>query len=135
MKTFGFLPGVVGLSVVLAAGSAVRADPLGNPLPSFPTWMDPTDAVSPIALVQGGGIKVGEGTVLQPQVGLQTGVVSNVFYQNTNVITAGLLRLLVEVGTGSLPVQRLNPAADDGATPPPGSPTPVLDSGDFQYSA
>lgn len=141
MKTLGFLsrlgPGLVGLSAVLAAGSPVRADPLGNPLPSFPVWMDPTDAVSPIALVQGGGIKVGEGTVLQPQVGLQTGVVSNVFYTNTNVVNAGLLRLLVEIGTGSLPIQRLNPAAaDDGATPPaPDSPTPMVESGDFQYSA
>ncbi|HEX8107955.1 MAG TPA: hypothetical protein VF516_09525 [Kofleriaceae bacterium] len=141
MKTFGFLlrlgSSLVGLSAVLAAGSPVRADTLGTSLPPFPAWIDPSDAVSPIALVQGGGIKVGEGTVLQPQVGLQTGVVSNVFYQNTNAVTAGLLRLLIEIGTGSLPIQRLNPAvADDGTTPPaPGSPTPVLESGDFQYSA
>jgi hypothetical protein len=143
MKTFGILsrlgPGLVGLSAVLAASSPVRADPLGNPLPPFPTWMDPGDAVSPIALVQGGGIKVGEGTVLQPQVGLQTGMVSNVFYQNTNTVTAGLLRLLVEIGTGSLPIQRLNPGgADQGtleAPPAPIGPTPMIDSGDFQYSA
>jgi hypothetical protein len=146
MKTFGIVsrfgrlgPAVVGLSAVLAASSPVRADPLGNPLPPFPTWMDPTDAVSPIALVQGGGIKVGEGTVLQPQVGLQTGVVSNVFYQNTNIVNAGLLRLLIEVGTGSLPIQRLNPASADQGTlegpPAPVGPTPALDAGDFQYSA
>jgi hypothetical protein len=142
MKTFGILsrpgPRLVGLAAcaVLAAGSPAQADPLGSSLPPFPTWMDPTDAVSPIALVQGGGIKVGEGTVLQPQVGIETGVVSNVFYQNTNQVTAGLLRLLVEVGTGSLPIQRLNPAAaDQGA--PSGSAGPAIqaDSGDFQYSA
>lgn len=143
MKTFGIPsrlgPALVGLSAVLAAGSPVRADPLGNPLPPFPAWMDPADAVSPIALVQGGGIKVGEGTVLQPQVGLQTGVVSNVFYQNTNVVTAGLLRLLVEIGTGSLPAQRLNPAAGDQGTLDAGAapvvPSIQVESGDFQYSA
>src|ERR1044071_9532038 len=139
MKPFGILSGLVGLSAALAASSPVRADPLGNPLPPFPTWMDPSDAVSPISLVQGGGIKVGEGTVLQPQVGLQTGVVSNVFYQNTNAVTSGLLRLLVEVGTGSLPIQRLNPAsADQGTlegTPAPVGPTPAVVTGDFQYSA
>ncbi len=128
-----------GLCAVLAASSPVRADPLGSPLPPFPSWMDPTDAVSPIALVQGGGIKIGEGTVLQPQVGIQTGVISNVFYQNTNTVTAGLLRLLVEVGTGSLPIQRLNPANTDqgvldaGATPT--APAIQVESGDFQYSA
>jgi hypothetical protein len=131
--------GLVGLCAVLAASSPVRADPLGNPLPPFPAWMDPTDAVSPIALVQGGGIKIGEGTVLQPQVGIQTGVISNVFYQNTNQVTAGLLRLLVEVGTGSLPIQRLNPAAADqgvlAAGPAPAT-TPIqVEGGDFQWSA
>lgn len=143
MKTFGFSsrlgPGLVGLSVALAAGSPVHADPLASPLPPFPAWIDPSDAVSPIALVQGGGIKVGEGTVLQPQVGIQTGVVSNVFYQNTNAVTAGVLRLLVEVGTGSLPIRRLDPAAADDSTmetpPPQVSPTPAPQSGDFQYSA
>jgi hypothetical protein len=143
MKTFGIpcrlAATLVGLCAAAAPGSPVRADPLGNPLPPFPTWMDPSDAVSPIALVQGGGIKVGEGTVLQPQVGLQTGVVSNVFYQNTDVVTAGLLRLLIEVGTGSLPVQRLNPGSADQGTlegpPAPVGPTPALDAGDFQWSA
>lgn len=124
---------------MLAARSPVRADTLSNPLPPFPTWMDPTDAVSPIALVQGGGIKVGEGTVLQPQVGLQTGMVSNVFYSNTNVVTAGLLRLLVEVGTGSLPIQRLNPGSADQGTldagAAPVAPSIQVESGDFQYSA
>jgi hypothetical protein len=139
MKTYGILTALVGLSAVLAARSPVRADPLGTPLPPFPAWIDPADAVSPIALVQGGGIKVGEGTVLQPQVGLQTGVVSNVFYSNTNVVTAGLLRLLIEIGTGSLPIQRLNPgAADQGpldAGSAPTAPPIQVESGDFQYSA
>ncbi len=143
MKTFGFLlrlgSSLVGLGAVLAQASPVRADTLGTSLPPFPAWIDPSDAVSPIALVQGGGIKVGEGTVLQPQVGLQTGVVSNVFYQNTNVITAGLLRLLIEIGTGSLPIQRLNPAVGDQGPLDAGSAPPVpaiqVESGDFQYSA
>jgi hypothetical protein len=62
-----------------------------------------------------------------------------VFYQNTNVVTAGLLRLLIEVGTGSLPIQRLNPTSADQGTlegpPAPVGPTPALEAGDFQYSA
>jgi hypothetical protein len=138
MKRFGIPSGLVGLGIALAAASPVHADPLGDSLPPFPTWMDPNDVVSPVALVQGGGIKIGEGTVLQPQVGLQTGVVSNVFYQNTGAVTSGLLRLLVEVGTGSLPPQRLNPAAADQgplASQPAAGPTIQPEAGDFQYSA
>src|SRR5581483_10871616 len=53
------------------------------------------------------GVSVGEGTVLRPQVGVETGVVSNVFYTNNNPIAAGLVRVLAELGAGSLPNQRL----------------------------
>lgn len=121
------------LAAVLGAASAARAD---DTLPPMPSWMDPTDALNPIGIVQGSGIKVGEGTVFQPQVGLETGVVSNVFYQDTGGVTAGLLRLLIEIGTGSLPNQRLGlrPTGEEGeatGTPPMG----YVDAGDFQYSA
>jgi hypothetical protein len=62
--------------------------------------------------------------------------VSNVFYQDTGGVTAGLLRLLFEIGTGSLSNQRLGlrPATDeqDASAPAPGVYT---DSGDFQYNA
>ncbi len=87
---------------------------------------DPGRAITPIATVQGDGVKVGEGTALYPQVGLETGYVSNVFYTDSAPIGAGLLRLIVEVGSGSLANSRLAPI----------EPTPNSnDDGSFQYSA
>jgi hypothetical protein len=63
---------------------------------------DPDAAVAPIAVVQGAGVKVGEGTVLHPVFGIETGVVSNVFYTAQNPLAAGVLRLLAQIGVGSL---------------------------------
>jgi len=98
--------------------------------------MDPSDAINPVSIVTGAGIKVGEGTVFHPQLGIETGVVSNVFYQDAAPITAGLLRILAEIGTSSLPSQRLNIHAT-GDDQDPGTPQTVTTSsaGDFQYSA
>jgi len=99
--------------------------------------MDPTDALNPLAIVSGAGVKVGEGTVFQPQIGLETGVVSNVFYTDNNAVAAGLLRLLIEIGTGSLPNQRLGIHAT-GDTSEDAAATPTVaysEPGDFQYSA
>lgn len=45
-------------------------------------------------LVEGPGIKLGEATVLHPRVGVEGGVVSNVFYSETDEVTAALLRVL-----------------------------------------
>jgi len=98
--------------------------------------MDPASAVNPTGIVSGAGVSVGEGTVFHPQIGIETGVVSNVFYQQDGPVTAGLLRILAEVGTGSLPGQRLSlrtTADDQGAGVPQASTTPS--TGDFQYSA
>jgi len=62
--------------------------------------------------------------------------VSNVFYENSAPVTAGLLRILAEIGTSSLPGQRLAYKTtgddEDGATPQPQT---VANPGDFQYSA
>jgi hypothetical protein len=126
----------LGLGVALLASPAARADDATEGLPTIPVWMDPNDAMSPISLVRGAGVKVGEGTVFQPQVGVETGVVSNVFYQDTGGVTAGLLRILAEIGTGSLPNQRLGlrPVTDEqDATA--NQPSLYTDSGDFQYLA
>ncbi|HMG20240.1 MAG TPA: hypothetical protein VK607_02945, partial [Kofleriaceae bacterium] len=71
---------VLGPASLMLAASPASAD---DALPPMPGWMDTTDALNPVGLVQGSGIKVGEGTVLQPQVGIETGVVSNVFYEST----------------------------------------------------
>ncbi|MBC7977234.1 MAG: hypothetical protein H7138_19840 [Myxococcales bacterium] len=79
---------------------------------------------------------MGEGTVFHPSIGIETGVVSNVFYEDAGSVTSGLLRILVEVGTGSLPSQRISirTTGDDAEE----ATTQTLTStqpGDFQYSA
>jgi hypothetical protein len=72
-------------------------------------------AASPAAaqeagVVEGPGIKVGEGTVLHPVLGVESGVISNVFYEDADPTFAGLLRVIAEFGIGSLPDQRLTGA-------------------------
>lgn len=72
---------------------------------------DPGQQTAPIDMVEGRGVKVGEGTTLHPAFGAQTGVVSNVFYEESNTVAAGVLRLAAQVGAGSLSGLRLVPAA------------------------
>lgn len=118
---------------LLAASGPARAD---DGLPPPPVAMDPGSAVNPEGIVSGAGVSVGEGTVFHPQIGIETGVVSNVFYQQDAPVTAGLLRILVAIGTGSLPGQRLSQRTtsdDQGSGAPQAATTPS--TGDFQYSA
>jgi hypothetical protein len=93
---------------------------------------DPSQAVAPISVVEGPGIKIGEGTVLHPVFGMETGFTSNVFY-NEEAKPAGILRVLAQVGTASLNEQRLNPNAPNqiDAEEPPGG----YNKGSFQYNA
>lgn len=89
---------------------------------------DPGYAVRPTSAVEGPGIKIGEGTVLRPVFGMETGVVSNVFYEEDEENPAGVLRLLFQIGTSSLSTERLSPmSAEDGGDPA------VEEVGDFQY--
>ena len=94
--------------------------------------IDPEDAINPIAIVEGAGVKVGEGTVLHPSVGVEGGFTSNVFYTDQNAQASALLRILGEVGTGSLPPQRMGGTEQEESTL--GAPA-VEDYGDFQYHA
>jgi len=101
----------------------------GTPAPASTGTTDPAaeavNPVSPIAIVQGTGVKVGESATVYPQVGLETGFVSNVFYDDKAPVGAGLLRVLGEVGIGSLSQRRL-----DDNTPPESSPAaPLPDRG------
>ncbi|MCW5800893.1 MAG: hypothetical protein KIT31_00660 [Deltaproteobacteria bacterium] len=85
----------------LVIASAVWAENAPDP-------MNPNDLVNPTSvIVDGPGIKVGEGTIIRPTVGLETGVVTNVFFEDTNATAAGLLRVLLEISTGTLPPARL----------------------------
>jgi len=94
--------------------------------------IDPEDAVAPTSVVKGPGVKVGEGTVLHPVVGLETGVISNVFYEDADARASGLLRVLIELGVGSLSTQRLAPVdIRDSTTRDPFSGR--TNAGEFRY--
>ncbi|HEY5947188.1 MAG TPA: hypothetical protein VIV40_16910, partial [Kofleriaceae bacterium] len=60
---------------------------------------NPEDAVAPVSSIEGSGIKIGEGTVLRPVFGIETGFVSNVFYETSGEGPngAGVLRLLAQI--------------------------------------
>src|ERR1041385_6539762 len=108
--------------VVALAPSVALAQSAGN---EPPPAMDSNEAVIATSnVVSGSGIKVGEGTVLYPSVGLFTGIVSNVFFEETAGSTAGVLRLLVELGAGSLSSARLalNSQPEDQSAPGTGAP-------------
>src|SRR3569833_4013554 len=116
---------VAGTAALLFANVALAdTDPSMGDTPLDP--LDPVMIVSPLTLVQGDGVKIGEGTSLYPQVGLLTGFESNTFYQATNPIAAGTLQLIIEAGVGSLSAQRLaNHAAD----------VETIEAADFLYDA
>src|SRR5262245_60372057 len=67
---------------------------------------------APDVLVEGPGIKVGEATVLHPRVGLEAGVVSNVFYEDSDEFAAPLLRLLAGIDIAPSGADRLGDFAD-----------------------
>ncbi|MBL9012610.1 MAG: hypothetical protein JNL83_00445 [Myxococcales bacterium] len=112
---------VLGL-LVAAAGVAAADDGISV------TAFDPENATAPSNGVEGDGVKVGEGTVIHPIFGVATGVVSNVFYEDRATNAAGILRLLAEVGAGSLSTSRLTPTNAAGGSE-------AVDQGDFQYRA
>ena len=89
---------------------------------------DPEQATAPASGVEGDGVKVGEGTVIHPIFGVATGLVSNVFYEERATNAAGVLRLLAEVGAGSLSTARLTPTNAAAGSE-------AIDQGDFQYRA
>jgi len=93
--TFGLLAALQGIALAQPADGGPSAD---LTVGSF----DPESSTVPVAGVEGPGIKVGEGTVVHPVVGLSTGAVSNVFYEEDGTNAAGVLRLLAQVGAGSL---------------------------------
>lgn len=57
--------------------------------------------------VEGPGVKVGEGTVVHPTLGFETGVISNVFFEDTNENFSGIARVIAEFAASSLSRKRL----------------------------
>ena len=117
---------------VLGWSTAVLAD---DGIPPAPPALDADSAVSPVSIVTGSGVEIGEGTVFHPQIGLETGVVSNVFYQKDGPVAAGLLRIIAEIGTGSLPRQRLTVRSNSDDPESAGQTLTSENTGNFQYSA
>ena len=115
------------VALILLAVGAVRSARADNPdtvpgISETAPGITPEGALAPISIVEGPGVKVGEGTVLHPIVGLETGYVSNVFYEDQSPRGAAIMRFLAQVGTGSLSPQRLAMASDEATTPEnPGS--------------
>ena len=94
-------------ALLLEASAYAQVAPNEISISSF----NPEDAVAPASTVEGPGIKVGEGTVLRPVFGVETGFVSNVFYEDGDPQAAGLLRLIAQIGAGSLGKTRLHPSS------------------------
>jgi hypothetical protein len=111
----------LGLLVALEAVAYADFTPTDSSIAQF----DPDDAVAPITAVEGPGIKIGEGTVLHPAFGLETGYTSNVFYSATNPQGAAVLRAMAQISTGTMAGQRLQGADGSEAAVEP----------DFQYRA
>ncbi|MBS1120184.1 MAG: hypothetical protein H6Q90_2412 [Deltaproteobacteria bacterium] len=109
---------VCGLLVVAASpasaddGQSASPDEISG-LSSTSSSIGPASGLAPISIVEGPGIKVGEGTVLHPIIGLETGFVSNAFYEDTNPRATGILRLVAQVATASLSPDRLATPASD----------------------
>jgi hypothetical protein len=78
-------------------------------------------------VVEGAGIKVSEGTVIHPVLGVETGFISNVFYEESSPKFSGLLRIIGELAMGSLPEERMGPAPEE--------PVRVRNYGDFAFRA
>ena len=115
---------LAGFATVVALGATAAAQPANQNEISIATF-NPSDAVAPISTVEGNGVKIGEGTVLHPVFGLESGVVSNVFYEAVDPTGAAYIRLLAQIGMGSLDGDRLIP--NDGEAP--------LERGSFVYRA
>ena len=112
------------ISALLFASQSAFAQ--GTPSEITIATFDPSNATAPVSAVEGPGVKIGEGTTLYPVFGLSTGIVNNVFYEQSDIETTGVLRLLAQVGVGSLSQARLSANTEDGSS---------TQTGSFQYRA
>lgn len=105
----------LGLVAATAAGASASPDDiLGLSGQSSP--LSTGSALAPISIVEGPGIKVGEGTVLHPILGIETAFISNAFYEDTDPEPVGVTRIVGRFATGSLSPQRLqNPDGSEAA--------------------
>jgi hypothetical protein len=134
---------LASLPAVAAAQSGEEGFDLPSRMPNGAAF-DPDKATAPIRLVEGPGWKVNDDTVFHPVFGLETGLISNVFYTNQSncvpgqdcIHAAGMLRALFQIGVGSLNPARLTPANEGPEDPVKEEPkNQVQNPGSFQYRA
>tara|TARA_R110002096_G_scaffold16898_2_gene57700 strand:+ start:31020 stop:32261 length:1242 start_codon:yes stop_codon:yes gene_type:complete len=70
-------------------------------------------ALAQDAIVQGSGYQVSENAVVHPSIGAQTGFDSNVFYEDSSAVGAGVFRLV-----GGLALEPMEDGSGKGGTPP-----------------
>lgn len=119
MMRLALVVGFGGIAGVAASAYADSAYPDNVPgISATAPGISPEGVLAPISVVEGPGIKIGEGTVIHPIIGLETGFVSNVFYEASSEVPqgAGITRLVAQVGVGTLSPQRLTAAAPDADT-------------------
>ncbi len=116
MKRFAWVVGIGGIVGLAATARADSGYPDNIPgISATAPGISPEGILAPISVVEGPGIKLGEGTVLHPIVGIESGYISNVFYDSAAEGTkgSGILRLVGQIGVGTLSPQRLVAAAPD----------------------
>lgn len=101
-------------ALTLAIGRVGVGDAIADaPSASPQATIDPGAAVAVTSVVEGPGFKLGESNVMHPAIGAEMGFISNVFYEDTDTVSSGLLRLAAVVGVGSLSGQRLQSLEGD----------------------
>jgi hypothetical protein len=119
----------MGLVAALSATALAQGVDSGLSGPGVSMSNTTNLGTAPAAGVEGDGYKIGEGTSLYPVFGVSTGAISNVFYEDTDTHAAGVLRLVGQIGAGSLSSSRLSANTPSGVD---GSETNL---GSFQYRA
>ena len=85
----------------------------------------PPAAMAQDAVVEGPGFEIGEGTVFHPSAALETGYISNVFYEDEDPVDTAIVQLIAgfalasEGDKQSPEVEAAIATEDDGTEPPP----------------
>lgn len=125
MKTLALIAGFSAATALLAVATPASAQQAAQ-----------VSAVNPNSnIVEGPGIKIGEGTVFHPIIGMETGAISNVFFSDTDATAAGVMRLLFEGAIGSLSVQRRATSSAEASAMEEEQAAAAASQGDLEYRA
>jgi Putative beta-barrel porin 2 len=73
--------------------------------------------------VEGHGYEVSPGTVLHPNLGAELGFINNLFYDDSNIVSSGLIRLTARFDVASAKVEPEEPIPDEEPGNEPAPPT------------